>query len=227
MGTSTNYIPPNDDEWKLAKRFVTNYLNDPENTSISKVLAQFSVAMKNNESSKKVFSKSVAGLMGFIFSVINEGLENTLEKFGFENLLDSPSDVILKEILYFYTDDASLRDDSIMINALSKSLENLDIIDFENLEKIDAKILMKEILTNYIQMYFSSCFFEKIENIKTIKQTWEIINEINKYIRNSIYTLSFDKMKSINFSSLADNFFVLKMLNKAYDFFIKFYKDNK
>ena len=232
MGTSKGYIPPTRIQWTNAKRAITQMLNDRDSLSTAKVVSRFSTAMKADTTiagtaSTGAFSKAAVGLLGLAKVIANSSVENALNQINRQDLIGKSSEEIWNELLYEYTNGGSTNEDALAADALSKTLENLEIQEVEQLGEVNQDVILMELLINFISISFEYRFSEKIGKDRSPVDTSKIIREIQDYIRSNLYeNLKFDELNSVDFFDLSNSQYIDSVLLDAYTVFEKLYTED-
>lgn len=226
MGTSKGYIAPTRIQWTQAKRAVTQMIRDGDSGSIAKAASKFSTAMKADRSSGGTFAHAATAILSLSRSIANNGLTYALNQIQRPDLIGKPSAEIWNELFSEYTHNGATIEDSLAADALSKALSNLNITDFEQLINISPEALLKEMLVEYIAINFEFRFAEKIGKDHTPAETYRILQEMQDYIRSSLYeSIGFKEISAINFTDMADCRHVDKALIDAYSVFEELYME--
>lgn len=226
MGTSKGYISPTRIQWTQAKRAVTQMVRDSDSASVAKAGSKFASAMKADAAAGSTFSKAVAGILGLSKSVASHGSTYALNQIQRSDLIGKPPAEIWDELIHEYTNNGATVEDNLAADALSKALSNLNIMDLDQLGSISQEVLLKELLIDFVTMNFDFRFAEKIGKGRAPAEAQRILNEMQDYIRSSLYEgLSFVDIGNIDFTNLSGSQFVDKALNDAYSVFEELYKE--
>lgn len=226
VGTSKGYIAPTRIEWSRAKSTVTEMMKHTESGTIANATSKYASAMKADGFQSSTFPKATSGILSFAKSVANNGLESSLRSIGREDLVGKNSDEIWGELLQHYTNDSATKEDALAIDALSLSLKNLNIDDLDKLANISQETLLKEMLIDFVELNFEFRFAEKIGKDRSPSDTNKIINDINGYIRSSLYEqLSFQDIANVDFGHLSGDQYVVSALTEAYTLFETLYEE--
>lgn len=227
MGTSKGYIAPTRIEWSRTKSAVTEMSKNLNSSSIANATSKYASAMKTDGFQGSTFIHGAAGILGFAKSVANYGLEESLRNIGREDLLGKSSDVIWNELLHYYTNNGSTKEDALAIDALSLSLKNLNVDDFDKLEEMSMDVLLKEMLVNFVELNFEFRFAEKIGKDRNPDETTHILNSVKGYIRSNLYEqLTIKDIVNIDFGSLSGDQYVENSLIDAYTLFQTLYEED-
>lgn len=227
MGTSKGYIPPTRIQWTNAKRAVTQMLNDRDASSTAKAASRFATAMKADATPNTTFSKAATGLLGLSKAIAGSGTTNALNQIGRQDLIGKSSEEIWNELLHEYTNNVSTAEDALAADALSKTLENLNIKDLEQLGDVQQDVLLLEMLINFISINFEYRFSEKIGKDRSPIEASRIIKEIQDYIRSNLYeTLKLSDINDVNFLDLSNSQYVDSALIDAYSIFENLYTED-
>ncbi|WP_332238494.1 hypothetical protein [Sporolactobacillus sp. KGMB 08714] len=224
MGTSKGYIAPTRIQWTQAKRAVSQMLRDGDPRFTKKAASKFATAMKSDASYGGTFTSAAAGILGLSKNIASHGIDYALNQAQRSDLIGKPPEEIWNELLNEYTHSGATAEDSLAADALSKALDNLQIIDLEQLGNISQEALLKEMLVEFIAISFDFRFAEKIGKDRSPAETHRILNEMQDYIRSSVYeNITFNEIKDINFANLSGNQYVGKALNDAFSVFEDLY----
>ncbi len=123
-------------------------------------------------------------------------------------------------------DSKALAEDQLTADALSKTLENLRILDLEQLGQIQQDVLLLEILINFVSINFEYRFAEKIGKDRSPIEASRIIKEIQDYIRSNLYeNLKISDINAVDFFGLSSSQYVDNALMDAYSIFEKLYME--
>jgi len=227
MGTSKGYIPPTRIKWANAKRAVTQMLNDRDASSIAKATSRYASAMKADATPNTTFSKAAAGLLGLSKAIASSGITYALSQIGRQDLIGKSSEEIWNELLHEYTNNGSTAEDALAADALSKTLENLNVIDLDQLGEVQRDVLLLEMLINFISINFEYRFFEKISKDRSPLEASRIIKEIQDYIRSNLYeSLKLSDINDVDFLNLSSSQYVDSALKDAYSIFENLYTED-
>lgn len=224
MGTSKGYIPPTTIHWSQAKRTVTSYINSGDDDSRASAASKFATAMRHDSTSSKNFAKASGDILAFANAVSSGGLKSALNEFGRNDLVDKSADIVFDELLEGFTNYGSTTEDYLSAEAIASALRELNISDMEQLKDIQASILLKEMLIEYIKFSFAFRYEEKIRMNKSPAETEKLLNEMNKYISNELHSkLDLGRLSTVNFNKMNASVIVEKALEDAYHVFEIFY----
>lgn len=227
MGTSKGYIPPTRIQWTNAKRAVTQMLSSHDTSSTAKAVSRFATAMKADAAPNTSFSKAATGIFGLSKAIAGSGSSNALNQIGRQDLIGKSSEEIWNELLHEYTNNGSTAEDALAADALSKTLENLNIKDLEQLGDVQQDVLLLEMLINFISINFEYRFSEKIGKDRSPIEASRIIKEIQDYIRSNLYeTLKLSDINDVNFLELSNSQYVDSALIDAYSIFENLYTED-
>lgn len=227
MGTSKGYIPPTRIQWTNAKRAVTQMLSSHDTSSTAKAVSRFATAMKADAAPNTSFSKAATGILGLSKAIAGSGSSNALNQIGRQDLIGKSSEEIWNELLHEYTNNGSTAGDALAADALSKTLENLNIKDLEQLGDVQQDVLLLEMLINFISINFEYRFSEKIGKDRSPIEASRIIKEIQDYIRSNLYeTLKLSDINDVNFLELSNSQYVDSALIDAYSIFENLYTED-
>lgn len=227
MGTSKGYIAPTRIEWSRTKSAVTEMSKNLNSNSIVNATSKYANAMKTDGFQGSTFIHGASGILGFAKSVANHGIEESLRNIGREDLLGKSSDIIWNELLHHYTNYGATKEDALAIDALSLSLKNLNVDDFDKLVEISMDTLLREMLVNFVELNFEFRFAERIGKDRSPDETGHILSSIKGYIRSNLYEhLTLEDINNIDFGSLSGNQYVERSLIDAYTLFETLYEED-
>ena len=227
MGTSKGYIAPTRPEWSASKRSVSTFLRNRDSDSKAKAVSKFAEAMSTGTSSSSAFSSAAGNVLSFAKGIAANGLNNTLSLFGRDDLIGKEPDEILNALLDQFTNSGATIEDSLAADALSAAFDELNIVTPDDLAHIDLNILLREMITAFINFSFDLHYHEKIGQGRTPAETKEILVEIHKYIANTLHDkLTPAEIGKIDLSKLSGAALVSSMLHDAYTTCMDYYGDS-
>lgn len=113
------------------------------------------------------FSVSAGNILNFVKAINSSGIDNTLHSLGRDDLIGQDPEVVLNELLNQFTNDAATLEDSLAAAALSQAFDNLKIETIEDLGSIDIDVLLREMVTEFININFDLRFEEKMGKGRT------------------------------------------------------------
>lgn len=232
MGTSKGYIPPTRIQWTNAKRAITQMLKDCDTSLTVKVVSRFASAMKADTTtmgatSTGTFSKAAAGLLGLSKTIASSGVAGALNQINRQDLIGKSSEEIWNELLHEYTNGGSTAEDALAADALSKTLENLEIQEVDQLGQVSQDVILIELLINFISINFEYRFSERIGKDRSPVETSKIIKEIQDYIRSNLYeNVKLSDINSVDFCDLSNSQYIDRVLVDAYSIFEKLYTED-
>lgn len=225
MGTSKGYIPPTKPEWSNAKRAVSSYLRNRDSESKAVAVQKYAEAM--NASGGVInssFSSAAGNVLGFARSIGQNGLDNTLSTFGRDDLIGKEPGYVLSELLNQFTNNAVTIEDSMVADALSQAFNNLDIVSIDDLGNTDLDALLREMVTEFININFDLRFDEKIGHGRTPAEKASILKEVHSYIADTIHdVLSKQEIKKMDFTNMIASNIVQRVLKEALNICANFY----
>lgn len=225
MGTSKGYIAPTKPEWSDAKRAVSAYLRNRDSKSKGKAVQKFAEAMNTSGGTvSQSFSSAAGGILGFARSINQNGLDNTLSAFGRDDLIGKDPEYILRELLNQFTNNAATIDDSMAADALSQAFDNLGIETIDDLGTVDLDSLLREMVTEFININFDLRFEEKIGHGRAPTEKFAILDEMHKYIADTIHdVLTEREIEKIDLANLNASTIVMDILKDAFNVCARFY----
>lgn len=225
MGTSKGYIAPTVPEWSNAKRAVSSYLRNRDSESKAVAVQEYAKAM--NASSGAInssFSSAAGNILGFARSINQNGLDNTLSTFGRDDLIGKEPGYVLSELLDQFTNNEATIEDSMAADALSQAFNNLDIVSIDDLGTADLDALLREMVTEFININFDLRFDEKIGHGRTPAEKSSILKEVHNYISDTIHDmLSKQEINKMDFANMITSNIVQRVLKEALDICANFY----
>ncbi|MHC1682899.1 MAG: hypothetical protein AB6733_08120 [Clostridiaceae bacterium] len=225
MGTSKGYIPPKTQEWRKAKTSVTRMITGNDTvggikSAVSEYAKAYSITHLNNS---KVGS-TVGNLLGFLFNIKENGLEDTLYKEGLGNLIGKSNEEIYLGIIDYFCEDNSTIEDSVIRECIVEIFNDNNIVDFEDMDKLDGNNFIKDFIIKYIQVNFEVAFSEKIQGLcESIEESKLKIKEVNQYIDDTIRNLyDVDKLLDINWRGKDGANFINKKCKECYELIMIF-----
>ena len=159
MGTSKGYVPPTKPEWSNAKRAVSAMIKNGDIESITKAASRYAEAMLSDGGTiGESFAPAAGKFIGVAKGIANNGLERTLVEFGRDDLIGKDPEEILQELLDQFTNNQSTNEDSISADAISQAFDNLGVLTLEDLGNIDIDELLREMITEYVNISFDLRF---------------------------------------------------------------------
>jgi len=201
--------------------------NNLLNNTIAKATSRYASAMKADATPNTTFSKAAAGLLGLSKAIASSGITYALSQIGRQDLIGKSSEEIWNELLHEYTNNGSTAEDALAADALSKTLENLNVIDLDQLGEVQRDVLLLEMLINFISINFEYRFFEKISKDRSPLEASRIIKEIQDYIRSNLYeSLKLSDINDVDFLNLSSSQYVDSALKDAYSIFENLYTED-
>lgn len=223
MGTSKGYIAPTKVHWSQAKRAVTSYINNSDSDSRINAASKYARAMHNDIATASAFSHSAGNVLSFANAVSHGGLNNALKEFGRNDLIGKSSDEIFNELIHDFTNNGSTTENYLSAEAISQALVNLELTDIQQLKDISPNDLLKEMLIEYIKLSFAFRYEEKISMKRTPAETRKLIDEMGKYISNTLHDkLDLSDIQTVDFNKMQSSEIVINALTDAYKVFEMF-----
>jgi len=227
MGTSKGYIAPTTPHWSQAKRAVTSFINNRDAESRARAASRYATAMKTDMTTEGTFQSAAAGMLGFAQKVATDGLDAALREYNREDLIGKPSEVVWSELLHEFTNAGASTEDNLAADALSQTMDNLNIEDISDIGSISIDVLLKEMLKEYIKESFGFRYEEKISRDKTPAQAADILKDMHEYIENSIDgEVDLSGLKTVDFSNMGASQIVHSTLRDALSVFEKYYEED-
>lgn len=234
MGTSKGYISPTNPEWRSTKRAVTSFAKNRTRDSLSRAVSRFAKAMQAEwggqsakVSSSMSFSSSSGRMIAFISEAKERGLGVALNSVGLSELTDKTADEIIQELLLFFSNDGSTREDSLVLDALSSVFVSLNIESIDGLLGIDIKVFLMELIIQYVCISFDHRFCEKIGQGRSPEETQGILQDTHAYISGTLRErLTITDIQGVVLSDIKASSIVTNMLDEAFSALIQFYGDD-
>lgn len=217
MGTSKGYIAPTKPEWTSAKRAVSSYLRNRDSDSKSNAVKKYAEAMTSSGMvSNNSFASAAGNVLGFASGVSHNGVDKTLHYFGRDDLIGKDPEYIMNELLDQFTNNQATLEDSLAADALSQTFENLDINTVEDFDSVNLDILLRQLVTEFININFDLRFEEKIGKGRTPAEKTCILGEMHNYIADTLHDcLSQKELQHIDFSNISASKIVQETLEEA------------
>lgn len=226
MGTSKGYITPTTIHWSQAKRAVNSYAKNGDGNSRANAASKFATAMKRDIASSVSFTRAAGNILAFANTVSQGGIDNALKEFNKDDLIGKSSEEIFNELIQEFTNYGSTSEDYLSAEAIASALKELNISDMEQLKDIDAYILLKEMLIEYVKFSFAFRYEEQICMKRSPDETDKLLFEMNKYISNELHNrLELKDIQSVDFSKIHNSGIVDQALKEAYQVFEMFYEE--
>lgn len=227
MGTSKGYIAPTRPEWSASKRAVSSFLKNRDSDSKAKAVSKFSEALSTNANIGVAFSSSVGNLLSFARGVVTNGLDDTLLQFGRNDLLGKEPAEILSALIEQFTNYGATIEEALTADALSAALDELEITTPEDLARVEIDLLLKEMVTAFINSIFDLHYHEKVEQGRTPAEARAVLDEIHKYIADTLHDkLTPKDLQNIDLGRLNASSVVSATLQDAFKTFSYYYGDN-
>lgn len=231
MGTSKGYIAPTRPEWSNAKRAVTAYLKSRDLVSKVNAVAKYAEAMRigsKNGTGGTAFGSSFSSAAGsvilFAQGAAENGLNNTLSRFGREDLIEKPNGTIIHELLSQFTNHGSTIEDSLALDALSTAFDILEIESMDDLARIDLDKFLLELIIAFVNNDFDLRFYEKVSHGRTPEETYAILTDVHGYIDGILRSkLNPTEISRVNLSKMDADRIVAAMLDDAFSICMTIY----
>ena len=227
MGTSKGYIPPTTVHWTQAKRAVSGYIKNGDESTRANAASKFAGAMRHDMTTSGSFSSAAGNILSFARAVSQGGINNALRDFNRSDLIGKSSEEIFNELINEFTHNGNTTEDYLSAEAISSALKELDVVDMEQLKEFTPDILLKEMLIEYIKFSFAFRYEEKILMKKNPAETKAIIQKMNNYISDELHNkLKLDDLKNVDYNRMHSSNIVKKALEDAYRVFEIFYGED-
>ena len=157
MGTSKGYIAPTKPEWSEAKRAVSGFLRNGDSESKAKAAGKYAAAMlSGGKQMNTQYAVAADNVRSFARGVATNGVDHTLIAFGRSDLIGKSPSEILDALIDQFTYNSNTLADSLSAEALSLAFYNLKIEAPEDLGNIGLDALLREMITEYINLNLKS-----------------------------------------------------------------------
>lgn len=220
MGTSKGYIPPKNKEWKNAKAAITRMINSNEKSSaIKSAVSDYANAYSSTHLGNSKLAAVSGNVIGFLLNAKNYGLDKALSDEGLDFLIGKPTDEIYIGLTDYFCRNNATIDESIIRDCIIEIFTDNNIVDFEDLDKLDGNTLLQNFIIKYIQINFEVAFTEKIyglcENLERAKSS---IEDVKQYIDDTIRNLyEMDELLGINWRGNEGKDFINKKCKECYE----------
>lgn len=227
MGTSKGYIAPTKPEWTSAKRAVSSFLRNRDSDSKANAVKKYAEAMSSDGMiSSNSFTSAAGKVLGFASGINQNGVDNTLHHLGRDDLIGKDPEYIMNELLDEFTNNQATLEDSVAAEALSQAFEDLDINNVEDFGNINLDILLKQLITEFININFDLRFEEKIGKGRTPAEKTSILGEMHNYIADTLHdSLSKKELQHINLSNIGASKIVKDTLEEALSVCANYYEE--
>lgn len=227
MGTSKGYIPPTTIKWSQAKRAVTDFLNNKDSESKQNAVSKFADAMRSEAKTHSIVN-AASDIVSFSKHVSAVGLNNALRDWGREDLIGKSSEEIWNELLNDFTNNGNTTDDYMASEALANALQNLEVFQLEDLNKVDSSELLKEIIIEYIKSNFAFRYSEQIAKSHSPAETKRILDQVKDYIslelKNNLHE---EEIRNIDYKNMNNERIVAKTIDMAWNILTEFFPEVK
>ncbi|HBV97355.1 MAG: hypothetical protein JL50_08710 [Peptococcaceae bacterium BICA1-7] len=190
MGTSKGYIPPKSPHWSQAKGAVTRMSNGIYSSeNAKKAISKFAEAYSTTHLPNSNVSAVAGGVINFLNSIRNSGLQETAKNFGLDSLLDKEGVILYQGIIDYFARDLSSIDGQIIRDSLSETLEEFEIKTFSDFSDVTSEEFLITFIVEFAIKNFEECFSEKILSNKENMSDYDlIIDNVSRIIENRIVT---------------------------------------
>lgn len=225
MGTSKGYIAPSTPNWRQAKRQVSRYLSNPTESGKGNAVAKYARAMGANSYNMSQVTKAFTGIISFASASAAKGYTAALREIGREDILSLEPPEALDVLISHFTNDGSTIDDQISLNSISESFQVLEVIQLEDLQKIDIACLLKEMICQFAKLKFAQLFDKQIRNkCPVIEEANRRMEDIQDYIYYTMkQRLTDDILRKINPRNLVNEEIIQNTLEESFHFMENFY----
>ena len=220
MGTSKGYIPPKNKEWKKAKAAVTRMINNNEKSlGIKSAVSEYAKAYSSTHLGNSKLGAVSGNVIGFLLNAKQYGLDKALLDEGLDFLVGKPTDEIYIGLTDYFCTDNSTIDESVIRDCIVEIFTDNNIVDFEDLDKLDGNILLQNFIIKYIQINFEVAFTEKIYGVFENQDKAKFyIKDVKQYIDDTIRNLyEMDELLGINWRGKEGQDFINKKCKECYE----------
>lgn len=220
MGTSKGYIPPKNKEWKNAKSAVTKMINaDEKSLGIKNAVSEYAKAYSTTHLGNSKLGAVSGNVIGFLLNAKYYGLDKALSDEGLDFLVGKPIDEIYIGLTNYFCTDNSTLDENVIRDCVIEIFTDNNIVDFEDLDKLDGSILLQNFIIKYIQINFEVAFTEKINGLcETLEKAKSNIEDVKQYIDDTIRNLyEMDELLEINWRGKEGEEFINKRCKECYE----------
>lgn len=165
MGTSKGYIAPSTPQWAKAKRGVSYYVGSPSDSSIKQAVTDYAKALSLESNITESVADIFSQIFGFVLSSNSEhGFSGALREINREDLLNLNSADALTELTYHFAHNGNTIDDAIALDCISNTFDILEIKDITDMEHINVKDIVKELVCQFAKLKFAQMFDKQIRN---------------------------------------------------------------
>lgn len=212
-------------KWGDVKRSFSAFTKNPSKTNYKKFTSNYRKASGGN---KKLTKSSIGGrkgaviLLDFFTTILNDGFEQTLEKYNIGSLTDLKVEGAINKISELFSSIDGTDEGSSASGAVIETINKLYNDYAENPELINN--LDIDTISDYLEFYITTYIFERIsvevtkslENGKlSVKEVNDVESQLKSYIEAEV-TLNFSQ---VNFSSIdikAKNEIINQIFDEAY-----------
>ncbi len=225
MGTSKGYISPTNIPWRQAKRAVTAFIKDTSSgAKLNRAISDYAAAKVADARNYQIISNGIGNVANAIGAANSGGLNEYLGKIHREDLVGKSVEELFTSLLCQDENNGSTPEEQMLINTIPQVLENLNIVQPDDLQKLLPADFMAEFLGEFICNDFDRCFDEQIRRYILPRDYDRIIAEIHGFIKNTIYEMKGKLTQNLtSFENLADNSIVSSCMNDAYRIFADLY----
>ncbi|NGT94384.1 hypothetical protein [Clostridium perfringens] len=225
MGTSKGYIPPKSKEWRNSKTAVSRMINGNDNVEgVKKAVSEYAKAYSSTHLPLSKAGALISDMLGFFSEVKVNGLNNTLKREGLDNLIGKSNEEIYFGLIEYFCTDNSTIEDSVLRECVVDVLSDNEIVDLENLEKLDGNKFIEDFIIKYIQVNFEVAFAEKVQGLcDSVDESKSKIREVNIYIDDTIRNLyKREEIVNINWRGEEGKLFIDKKCRECYELLMLF-----
>lgn len=225
MGTSKGYIPPKSKEWRSSKTAVSRMINGNDNIEgVKKAVSEYAKAYSSTHLPLSKAGALISDMLGFFSEVKVNGLNNTLKREGLDNLIGKSNEEIYFGLIEYFCTDNSTIEDSVLRECVVDVLSDNEIVDLENLEKLDGNKFIEDFIIKYIQVNFEVAFAEKVQGLcDSVDESKSKIREVNIYIDDTIRNLyKREEIVNINWRGEEGKLFIDKKCRECYELLMLF-----
>lgn len=225
MGTSKGYIPPKNQQWKIAKSSVTRMVNGTDRVGGGRgAVSEYAKAYLSTHLNNSKVGVVAGNVLGFLLGAKEYGLEEALHKEGLGYLVGKNSDEIFLGLIDYFCEGNSTIEESVIRECVVEIFNDNNIVNFEDMDNLDANSFIQSFIIKYIQVNFEVAFTEKVQGLcRNIEDGKARIKEVNQHIDDTIRNLyTADELININWRGHEGEDFINKKCKQCYELIMIF-----
>lgn len=219
MGTSKGYIPPKNEEWRRAKSSITRMINGNDRSDgIKKAVSNYAEAYISTHLNASSIGSVGGKVLGFLENTKENGLNRALYEEGLGNLAGKSNGEICTGLINYFCNNNTSIDDGIIRECLTDIFDDKEIIDFNDLDKLNSQEFLTEFIIKYIQVNFEVAFSEKVQCLcNSVDDANSKIQDVKEYIDEKIRNMyKVDELLKINWKGNEGKTFIDKKCEECY-----------